>query len=79
MLKKMMLGLALLVTAGNLAAGVVYASVCKDSAGSRYCGNTCVTKPGGGCECQGACSGDELNWVSGAHVAEAAAMEELAY
>jgi hypothetical protein len=49
-MKKVILGLALLVTASNLAVGVVYASVCESSNGVRACGNLCTVLTDGGCE-----------------------------
>lgn len=63
-MKKLILVLALL-TAGNLTAGAVYASVCESAGGSRACGSSCVVLPNGGCSCQGSCSAAELNWVDG--------------
>jgi hypothetical protein len=78
MLKKMLLSLAILVTAANVAAVAVYAGVCQSSGGARACGSTCATQPGGSCVCEGSCSADELKWVAGAG-GKVAMMEELAY
>lgn len=76
MLKNTVLGLAITLTAMNLAAGVTYAAICQSTGGSRVCGNVCATNPGGSCSCEGACTADELKWVEGAR--GAAAMEEVA-
>jgi len=75
MLKKTLLGLAILVTASNLAAGVAYASVCIGSGGARLCGSTCATNSAGSCVCEGSCTADEMKWVAGG---KGAAMEEEA-
>lgn len=74
-MKRMLLGLALLVTAGNLAIGVVYAAACETSGGVRKCGAECESTANGGCSCTGQCSAEEKKWVSGGSFAE---MEELA-
>lgn len=79
-MKKMILGLAILLTASNLAAGVVYAAVCESSTGARACGTGCSVLASGNCGCTGSCSAAELDWVAGGSKKEqAAAMEELAY
>lgn len=75
MLKKTLLGLAILLTAANLGAGAAYAAICQSTGGSRVCGNVCATNPGGSCSCEGACTADELKWVEGAK--GVAAMETL--
>jgi hypothetical protein len=74
-LKKTLLGLALTLTAANLAAGAAYAAICQSTGGSRTCGLACATNPDGSCSCTGACSADELKWVEGAG-GKAAALEE---
>jgi hypothetical protein len=76
-MKKVILGLAILLTASNLAVGVTYAAVCEGRNGARACGSGCAVNSDGTCGCQGSCSADELNWVAGAH--KVAMMEELAY
>lgn len=79
MKKRILIGVATIVTALNLALGVAYAAACESTNGTRYCGHDCQATAGGGCACSGACSTDELNWVSGAKKpAEAAEMEMLA-
>jgi hypothetical protein len=77
-LKKTLLGLAILLTASNLAAVAVYAGVCQSTGGSRACGQTCVTQPTGSCNCEGSCTADELKWVAGGG-GHAALEEELDY
>ena len=78
-MKKFILALALLVTASNLAVGVVYASVCSGTNGGRACGTDCTSMADGKCVCQGACTADELKWVDGAGPKAAAMAEEAAY
>ncbi len=63
-MKRVILGLAILVTASNLAVGVAYAAACMGTNGGRHCGSTCVTMSNGGCECQGSCSSSEQQWVN---------------
>lgn len=79
MLKKVLLSLAILVTAANVAAVAVYAGVCQSSGGARACGTTCATQPGGTCVCEGSCSADELNWVAGAGGRKVATAGEIPY
>lgn len=76
-MKKMLLALALLVTASNLAVSVAYAAVCSGSNGGRACGQECSAMANGGCACTGSCTADEMKWVDGAG-GKVAAMEELA-
>ncbi len=64
-MKKVLLAIALSVTASNLVIGVTYAAICQGSKGARACGNTCVATAGGGCECTGSCSAEERRWVAG--------------
>jgi hypothetical protein len=78
-MKRILIAVATLVTVLNLALGVAYAAACESTNGTRYCGSDCKATAGGGCQCTGNCSGDELNWVSGAKKPAEAAMEELAY
>ena len=75
-MKKLLLGLALFLTASNLAAGVVYAAVCQSAGGARMCGVACVTGPAGNCQCEGTCTSGELKWVDGA--GGVAMMEDVA-
>jgi len=78
-MKKFILAIALLVTASNLAVGVVYAAVCESSKGARACGSGCTVLADGGCGCQGTCSAAELDWVSGGSPKAAAMAEANAY
>ena len=78
-MKKVILGLALLLTASNLAVGVAYASVCESSNGVRGCGNICTVLTDGGCGCSGSCSSAELDWVAGGKPKAAAMAEANAY
>ncbi len=64
-MSKIVLTIALIITAANLTVGVAYAAVCQSSKGARACGSTCVATSGGACECSGACTADERNWVGG--------------
>jgi hypothetical protein len=65
-MKKIVLLVAMAVTAANLTLGITYAAVCQDSKGARFCGSTCQTAgSGGGCSCSGGCSDSEMNWVGG--------------
>ena len=77
MLKKTLLGLAITLTAANLAAGAAYAAICQSSGGSRSCGLACQTNSGGSCSCTGECSASERDWVAGSGP-KAAMMEEAA-
>jgi hypothetical protein len=79
-MKRMLLGIAILVTAVNLAVGVAYAAACETTSGVKKCGETCSSTSSGGCSCTGQCSAEEKRWVSGGAgpIAEAE-MEELAY
>lgn len=78
-MKKVILGLAILLTASNLAVGVVYAAVCESSNGARACGSGCTVLADGGCGCSGTCSGAELDWVAGSKPKAAAMAEANAY
>ena len=64
-MKKILLALAITVTACNLTIGIGYAAVCQSTKGARACGTTCVTNPDGTCACQGGCTAEERNWVGG--------------
>jgi len=77
-MKKMLLGIAILLTATNLA-GVAYASVCETSGGARVCGSRCSSASEGRCVCDGTCTADELNWVAAGSKQSAAMEEELVY
>lgn len=63
-MKKVILGLAILLTASNLAVGVAYAAACMGTNGTRNCGPTCATAPDGSCGCEGSCSAEERAWVN---------------
>jgi hypothetical protein len=66
-MRKLVLTIALVVTASNVAIGIAYAAVCQGSGGARACGEKCVVVSDGGCGCFGSCTADELNWVDGAN------------
>ena len=65
-MKKILLSLAIAVTACNLTIGLGYAAVCQSSTGARSCGTKCAALSDGSCGCQGECSAEERNWVAGA-------------
>ena len=65
-MKKILLSLAMVITACNVTIGLGYAAVCQSTKGARACGTTCVAKADGTCSCEGKCNADELTWVSGA-------------
>lgn len=69
-MKKTILTLALLITASNLALGVVYAATCTGPGGSRLCGKTCTKASDGTCICEGSCTKAEMDWVAGGQFAE---------
>ena len=69
-MKKTILTLALLITASNLALGVVYAATCTGPGGSRLCGTTCRRTSDGACACEGPCTKAELEWVAGGQFEE---------
>ncbi len=77
MLKRILLGLAIMLTAANLAAGAAYAAICQSSGGARSCGLACQTNSNGSCSCTGECSATERNWVAGSGD-KVAMMEEMA-
>ena len=64
-MNKLLLTIALFVTAANLAIGVSYAAICQSSKGARACGTTCVATAAGACECTGQCTKEERDWVAG--------------
>lgn len=72
---KLLLTIALFVTAVNLTIGVGYAAICQSSRGGRACGTTCVATATGACECTGACTKEERDWVGGGG-GQAAEIEE---
>ncbi len=74
MARKIILAVALIVTACNLTVGIAYAAVCQSSGGARACGTSCATLSDGSCGCQGTCTKEERDWVSG--VKAAAEIEE---
>ena len=65
-MKKLMLGLAIALTACNLTIGIGYAAVCQSAGGSRACGTQCAVIAGGNCGCTGTCTAEERDWVAGA-------------
>lgn len=65
MRRKLLLGLAALVTSCNLAVGA-YAMACQGAGGARTCGEVCVKESDGTCACRGECTNAEMNWVAGA-------------
>lgn len=75
MARKMPLAVALIVTACNLTASIVYSAVCQSPSGARTCGQSCATLSDGSCGCQGTCTREERDWVAGGKVV-AAEMEE---
>ena len=62
-MKKILLGLAIAVTACNLTIGIGYAAVCQSSGGARACGTKCAVLAGGHCGCEGVCTAEERDWV----------------
>ena len=62
-MRKILLGVAIAVTACNLTIGLGYAAVCQSTKGSRACGTTCVAKADGTCACEGVCTAEERDWV----------------
>jgi len=66
-MKKILLSVAIAVTACNLTIGLGYAAVCESKGGARACGTSCAGMPDGGCICSGACTADERAWVAAAH------------
>jgi hypothetical protein len=76
-MKRMLLTIAILVTATNLAVGVAYAAACETTSGVRKCGSECTAEANGGCSCTGTCSTEEKKWVSGG--SGFAEFEELDY
>jgi hypothetical protein len=65
-MKRILLSLAIAVTACNLTIGLGYAAVCQSSKGARACGTTCAVLTGGNCGCEGTCTAEERDWVGGA-------------
>lgn len=64
-MKKMILAIALSVTASNLAVGITYAAVCKSAGGAKSCGESCTPHADGSCTCTGSCTKEERDWVLG--------------
>jgi len=75
-MKKIVLGIAIAVSMGNLAIGITYAAACQDAHGDRFCGSACVTGAGATCSCSGTCSDAERKWV-GANPKDAEELEEV--
>ena len=65
-MKKLLLSLAIALTACNLTIGIGYAAVCQSSGGSRACGTKCAVLAGGNCACEGTCTAEERDWVGAA-------------
>ena len=65
-MKKILLGLAIALTACNLTIGIGYAAVCQSSGGARACGTECAALADGSCGCKGTCTSDERAWVAAA-------------
>jgi len=65
-MKKILLSLAIAITACNLTIGIGYAAVCQSNKGARACGTACISYSDGTCGCTGSCTADELTWVAGA-------------
>lgn len=77
-MKKLLLSLAIAITACNLTIGIGYAAVCQSTKGARACGTTCATNPDGTCACTGGCTAEERNWVAGSKGDEEELLEEFA-
>jgi hypothetical protein len=69
MARKILLAVALIVTACNLT--VAYSAMCISSGGARACGEQCTTLSDGSCGCRGSCTTEERDWVGGAKGTEA--------
>ena len=65
-MKKILLSLAIVLTACNLTIGIGYAAVCQSSTGARACGTKCGALADGSCGCQGECTAEERDWVAAA-------------
>lgn len=79
MARKILLAVALIVTACNLTVGIGYSAVCISSGGARACGQSCATLSDGSCGCQGSCTKEEREWVGGAKGTEAELEESGVY
>lgn len=80
MKRRLLLTIAALITASNLAFAVVYAAQCEGRGGARACGTTCIPAPDGQCGCVGSCTAGEMNWVAAGGTKEGPVAEaELAY
>jgi hypothetical protein len=66
MARKILLTVALIVTACNLTVGIAYSAVCQSSGGARACGKECATQSDGSCGCTGECTKEERDWVAAA-------------
>ena len=64
MVRKIVLTVALIVTACNLTVGIAYSAVCQSKGGARACGTDCATLSDGSCGCEGTCTKDEKDWVA---------------
>ena len=66
-MRRKILIVALVLSAGNLALGVTYAAICRSSSGARACGEICTSTTTGNCACSGSCTKEERDWVAGAN------------
>lgn len=64
-MKRIVLSVALWLTAVNLAIGIGYAATCEGKSGGRVCGSICQKLPNGECGCEGSCTSAEMKWVAG--------------
>ena len=78
MARKILLAVALIVTACNLTVAIAYSAVCQSPNGARACGQSCATLSDGSCGCQGSCTREEREWVAGGK-GTAAEIEEGVY
>lgn len=69
MRRKVLIVLALVLSAGNLVTGLTYAATCRSSSGARACGEICTSTTAGNCACTGSCTKEERDWVAGQHAA----------
>ena len=79
MARKTLLAVVLFVTVCNLTVGIAYSAVCQSRGGARACGTSCTTLSDGSCGCQGTCTKEERDWVSGVKAAEAEIEESGVY
>jgi hypothetical protein len=75
-MKKILLSVAIALTACNLTIGLGYASVCQSSKGARACGSSCAALADGSCGCQGECTAEERAWVAAGKGGDEELLEE---